>query len=135
MKKMLILLSVVFLTSFLGLTHKADASIIGLYHYWPSDKVSVQIKNGKPVIKVEVTKFPNLPQCSGFQTYRRTPFSGQDRLELRNVEPQDKSYFERQGISASKVVGFNLWEPRQCIEAVWAYPRDKKFQQKDLSTS
>lgn len=123
--KMSALIAVVFLTSFLGITHKADANIIGIYHYLPGDKISVQIKNGRPIIKIETDEFPDLPQCSGFQTYRTIPFFGRDPLELRNVEPHRRSFFERQGISASKVVGFSLWESRQCLEAIWAYPNNK----------
>lgn len=127
---MLLLFAAALLFVELSVASNVGASIIGLYHYWDGDKVTVFIKEGRPFLKIEIAGFPDFPQCPGFQTYRRTPFSG--RLEMTSLTPAEKFFYESKGMSVDKGTGFALWEPRQCLETIWGHPRDKKIPKKTL---
>ncbi|MBI2108732.1 MAG: hypothetical protein HYT93_00925 [Parcubacteria group bacterium] len=82
-----------------------EASIIGLYYYVQNDKVSVVLKDGRPFLIVEVSKFPDLPACTGFQVYRTKPFT---RKELNLISgPQGKG------------TGFGLWKSKKCLDAYY----------------
>lgn len=95
----------------------ANASIIGLYFPSQGEQVSILMKAGKPVLRIEIPSHPDVPECNGsFQTYREKPYSG----KLKLVDgPRGTG------------TGFALWESRGCLEAGhWA--KDKPARKKHI---
>jgi hypothetical protein len=87
----------------------AEAGFVGLYYRGAADKLSVSLKDGTPVLKLEIAHAPDIPECSGFQFFRRNPPTG----ELRIIE----------GPGGEKGTGFGLWQSKACIDAYDAVVR------------
>ena len=84
----------------------AEAGFVGLYYRGAADKLSVSLKDGTPVLKLEIAHAPDIPECSGFQFFRRNPPTG----ELRIIE----------GPGGEKGTGFGLWQSSRCREELQA---------------
>lgn len=88
---------------------RGPASIPGLYNFTEGDRVSVAVnKDGHLVVKVETQKFPDLPQCTGFQVYRHEPHIPVDGNLKLTENPTTGQIGD----------GFALWYNETCAKAL-----------------